>query len=82
MLLYINVSEKNLKTLALIKTEILTSCEVSYTKSSTRNHFLCCKKDAFQNAAFSRLNCQLKRKKNDSIFVKILQVSADEGMGK
>ena len=68
--------------MALIKTEIFTSCEVSYTKSCTRNHFLFCIKDAFQNADFSRLNCQLKRKKNDSMFVKILQVSADEGMGK
>ena len=46
MLLYINFSEKNLKTLvmALIKTEILTSCEVSYTKSCTLDHFLFCKK--------------------------------------
>ena len=65
--------------MALIKTEIVISREVSYTK-----YFLFYKKDAFQNADFSRLNCQLKRKKKDmhSMFVKILQVSADAGMGK
>ena len=39
-------------------------------------------KDAFQNMDFSRSKCQLKWKKIDSLFVKIFQVSADEGMGK
>ena len=34
-----------------------------YTKTCVRNQFLFCKKDAFQNKDFSRLNCQLKRKK-------------------
>ena len=29
-----------------------------------RNQSLFCKKDAFQNTGFSRLKCQLKRKKN------------------
>ena len=44
----------------------------------------CLQKDAFQNMDFSRLKCQLKRKKKNwhSLFVKIFQVSADEGMGK
>ena len=40
-------------------------------------------KDVFQNTDFSLLKCQLKRKKKkDSMFVKIFQVSAYEGMGK
>ena len=34
-----------------------------YTKTCMPNQFLFCKKDAFQNKDFSRLNCQLKRKK-------------------
>ena len=34
-----------------------------YTKTCVRNQFLFCKKDAFQNKDFSRLNCLLKRKK-------------------
>ena len=68
--------------MALIKREIHTSREVLYTKSCTRNQFLFCKKDPFQNSDFSRLKCQLKRKKYwYSLFVKIFQVSADEGMG-
>ena len=47
--------------------------------------FLFCKKDTqFKNTDFSRLKCQLKRKKveTNSMFVKNLKVSADEGMGK
>ena len=36
---------------------------MQYTKTCMRNQFLFCKKDAFQNKDFSRLNCQLKRKK-------------------
>ena len=40
-------------------------------------------KDAIQNTDFSRLNCQLKRKKNwHTVFVMIFQVSANGGMGK
>ena len=40
---------KNIKlfVMALIKREILTSCEVLYTKSWTWNQFLFCKKEAF-----------------------------------
>ena len=69
--------------MALIKREILTSRKVFYTKSYTRNQFLFCKKDAFQNMDFARLKCQLKREKNwHSMFVKIFQVSVDEGKGK
>ena len=48
--------------MALIKREILTSREVLYMKSCSRNQFLFCKKDAFQNTDFSCLKCQLKRK--------------------
>ena len=51
---------------ALIKREILTSRKVLYTEAYTRNQYLFCKKDAFQNTGFSRLECQLKRKKIDS----------------
>ena len=48
----------------------------------TRNQFLFCRKDAFQNTDFSRLKYQLNRKKNwHSKFVKSFQVSADEEMG-
>ena len=36
---------------------------MQYTKTCMRNQFLFCEKDAFQNKDFSRLNCQLKRKK-------------------
>ena len=75
--------EKNAKlfVVALIKRETLTSRKVLNTKSYTRNQFLFCKK--FQNTDFSLLKCQLKRKRNcHSLFVKILQVWADEGMGK
>ena len=68
--------------MALIKREILTSCEVLYTMSHTCNQFLFCKKDAFQNMDFSRLKCQLKRKKIDSMFVTIFQVSAIKGISK
>ena len=46
----------------MIKREILTSHEVSYMKCCSRNQFLFCKKDAFQNMDFSCLKCQLKRK--------------------
>ena len=65
--------------MAPIKKEIL----ILYTNSCTRNQYLFCKNDDFQNPDFSRLKCQLKWKKNlRSIFVKIFQVSADEGKGK
>ena len=41
------------------------------------------RKDAFQNAGFSHLKFQLKRKKNwQSMFLLIIQVSAEEEMGK
>ena len=69
--------------MVLIKREILTSREFVYTKSCLRNQFLSCKKEAFQSTDFSRLKCQLKRKNIDkACFVKIFQVSTDEGMGK
>ena len=68
--------------MALIKREILTSHKVLYTKSCMHNQFLFCKKEALQNVDFSRLKCQLNRKKIDTACqVKIFQVSADEGMG-
>ena len=66
---------------ALIKREILTSREVLYTKL-VRVISLFCEKDAFQNTGFSRLKCQLKRKKLTQHVVKIFQVSTDEEMGK
>ena len=61
----ITFPKKNAKlfVMALIKGEILTSHKVLYTKSCTRNQFRILLKDAFQNTAFSRLKCQLKRKK-------------------
>ena len=69
--------------MVLIKREILTSREVVYTKSCSRNQFLFCKKEAFQIKDFSRLKCRLKRKQIDkACFVKIFQVSTDEGIGK
>ena len=49
--------------MALTKGEILTSRKVLYTKSCTRNQFVL-QKGAIQNTDFSRLNCQLERKKN------------------
>ena len=65
-----NFPEKKSKTLlfrALIEREILTSREVLHTKHAcTRNQSLFCKNDAFQNMGFSRLKCQLKRKKIDA----------------
>ena len=69
--------------MAVIKREILTSCEVLYMKSCLCNQFLFCKKEAFQNIDISHIKCQLKWKKIDTAcFVKIFQVSADEGVGK
>ena len=68
--------------MALIKREILTSHKVLDTKSCMHNQFLFCKKEALQNMDFSRLKCQLNWKKIDTAsYVKIFQVSADEGMG-
>ena len=48
----------------LIKGEILTSHEVSYTKfcKSNDKKLLLCKKDAFQNTDVSRLNVSLSEK--------------------
>ena len=45
--------------MAPIKKEIL----ILYTKSCTRNQYLFCKNDDFQNKDFSGLKCQLKWKK-------------------
>ena len=80
LLLYNNFAEKNAKPFVtvLIKREILTRRKVFHAQS-----VVVLQKDAFQNTDFSRLKCQLKRKKNwDSLFVKIFQVSAHEGMRK
>ena len=66
--------------MALIKREILSSCEVLCTMSCKCNQFLFCKKDAFQNVDFSLKI--LKPKKIDTMFVKIFQVSAVRGTGK
>ena len=67
--------------MALIKREILTSRKVLSTKSCTRNQFLFCKKMLSKIRIF--LACQFKGKKKWHIlFVKMFQVSADEGMGK
>ena len=49
--------------MGLIKGEILTSREMLYSKSCSRNQFLFCKKEAFQNTDFSCLKCQLKQQK-------------------
>ena len=66
----------------LIKREVLTSREVLYTKLTVRVISSCFAIKLLSKKGFSRLKCQLKRKKNDNIFVKIFQVSSDEGMGK
>ena len=61
-------TEKKRKTLlfrALIKRQILTSCEVLYTKVVRVISPCFAKKDAFENTGLSRLKCQLKRKKID-----------------
>ena len=71
--------------MTLIKREILTSHKVLYMKSCLCNQFLFCKKEVFQNMDFSHLKCQLmlsEKKIDTACFVKIFQVSADEGMGK
>ena len=51
--------------MALIKREILTSREVVYTTQRLARVIssLFCKKEVFQRTDFSRLKCQLKRKK-------------------
>ena len=49
--------------MALIKREILAGREVLFTTFRAGNQFLFCKKDTFHNTDFSRLKCQLKRKK-------------------
>ena len=65
----------------MIKRQILNSREVLYTKLVRVISPCIAKKDAFQNTGFSRLKRQLKRKKNwQSMFLKIIQVSADEEM--
>ena len=61
--------------MTLIKRKILTSREVLYTKSCTRNQFLFCKKVASQNVDFFRLKCQLTRKK---LAQHVCKVSADK----
>ena len=67
----------------LIKREILTSREVSYTKLTVRVISSCFAIKMLSKKSFSRLKCQLSKKKNwHSMFVKIFQVSSDEGMGK
>ena len=64
----------------LIKTEILTSPKVLYKKYCTRKQFLFCKK---MLSGFFSLKMSASAKRNwHSLFVKIFQVSADEGMGK
>ena len=65
--------------MAMIKREILTSLKVLNALS-----VLVLQEDAFQNTDFSRLKCQLKKKKKNrqTLFVAIFQVSAGEGMGK
>ena len=69
--------------MALIKTEILTSPKVLYAKSGACNQFLFCKKMLFKIQIFLAKNVSLLAKKNcQSLFVKIFQVSAEEGMGK
>ena len=67
--------------MVLIKTEILTSPKVLYTKSCTRNQF-CFAKDTFQNTDFLAWNVSLSEKKWHMLFVKMFQVSADDEMGK
>ena len=73
------VKEKNtLFYMALIKREILTSLEVLYTRL-VRESVLFCKKDAFENAEFSHLKCQLKRKKLTRHVVKAFPSSIRRG---
>ena len=61
-----------LSVMVLIKRESLTSLKVLYTKSCSRTQFLFCKK----------MLSKIAKKSCHSLFVKIFQVSADEGMGK
>ena len=65
---------------------VLKSCtrEVLYTEVlHAKSVLMFGKKSAFQNMDFYRLKCQLKGKKNWlSMFLKIFQVSVDEGKGK
>ena len=46
------MKKANLSVYSLIKRELLTSPKVLYKKFCTRNQFLFCKKDAFQNTEF------------------------------
>ena len=52
--------------MALIKREILTSHKVLYTKSNARVISSFFAKRCYSKYVFSRLNCQLKRKKIDT----------------
>ena len=65
----ITFPRKESKTLcmAMIKREILTSRKILSTKSCTRNQFRFCKKNALLNTESSRLKCQLKQRKIDSL---------------
>ena len=69
--------------MALIKTEIFTSCKVLYTKSCTRiKSVLVLQKMLSKIQIFLAYNVSSSKKKNwHSLFVKIFQVSANEGMG-
>ena len=68
--------------MAVIKTEILTSPKVLYTKSSTHNQFLFCKEMFPKDGIFSLKMSALAKNNWHNLFVKIFQVSADEAMGK
>ena len=70
--------------MALIKRETLTSRKVLYTKSCTQNQFFFCKKMLSKIWIFwLKMSAKAKKKKKWHIlFVKIFQVSSDEGMGK
>ena len=53
----------------LIKREILTSREVLYTKLNVRVISSCFAIKLLSKKGFSRLKCQLKRKKNDTAYL-------------
>ena len=68
----------------MIKTQILTSREVLYTKLVRVISPFLPKKKCFPKYGFFslKMSVQVKKKNLQSMFLKIIQVSADEEMGK
>ena len=66
----------------MIKREILTKSRSLVHEACSVISSCFAVKMISKNTGFCHLKCQLKRKKIDSMFLKIFQVSADEEMGK